>query len=91
MHTEFIAKEELGNCHFTNAASQQEANLAQKLAYGTHLGNAFKGKSIITFNTDSGQRKVETTIWAVTENHIQLKGEALIPINSIISIGFHAS
>lgn len=47
------------------------------------LGNAYKGKTRIIFNTDDGDRVVETTVWATTERSIQLKGGVSIPVRAI--------
>jgi len=47
------------------------------------LGNAYRRKVKIIFSTTDGIKQVETTIWAVTEEKIILKGGRLIPINAI--------
>ena len=47
------------------------------------LGNGYKGKIKIVFNTDQGDKLVETTVWATTEKNIQLKGGVSIPIHAI--------
>lgn len=51
------------------------------------LGNVYKRKVVIKFANRYGQRlSTEATIWAVTENHIMLKGGKIIPIRSIYEV-----
>ena len=47
------------------------------------LGNAYRRKVKIIFSTTDGLRQVETTIWAVTDKKIILKGGRLFPIQSV--------
>ena len=47
------------------------------------LGNNQKRKVKIVFEDDQGLKKVETTVWAVTEKNILLKRGVSIPINRI--------
>jgi len=44
------------------------------------LGNAYRRKVKIIFETTKGLCQVETTIWAVTEKSLILKGGKVIPI-----------
>ena len=52
------------------------------------LGNNRKIKVKILFEDITGLKKVETTIWGVTEKNIILKKGTLIPINRIQEIKF---
>jgi hypothetical protein len=52
------------------------------------LGNEFKGKTNITFETTEGPVSVETTVWSVAGGHLQLKGGTMIPVDSIVDIHF---
>lgn len=47
------------------------------------LGNAYRRKVKIFFETSEGMCQVETTIWASTEKNIILKGGVVIPIHCI--------
>ena len=55
----------------------------KKLDKAKLLGNGYKGKIKIIFNTEEGERMVETTVWATTDSTIQLKGDVSIPIHAI--------
>jgi hypothetical protein len=50
------------------------------------LGNGYKAKSKIVFETTDGLKQVETHIWATTEKFVTLKGGILIPIRCIHSV-----
>jgi len=53
------------------------------------LGNSYKGKVKIIFEDIEGLKKVETTIWGVTEKNILLKTTIIVPIRSIHEIKFY--
>ncbi|MEM8566480.1 MAG: hypothetical protein AAGF85_08455 [Bacteroidota bacterium] len=54
---------------------------------GLSLGNIHKRHVIIQFENTLGMPiEVETTIWAVTQNHIMLKGGKTIPIRCIFNV-----
>ena len=57
-----------------------------KLSYAVRLGNEFKGKTTITFETKQVPKTVETTVWSLGEDYLQLKGGTVIPLNSIIEV-----
>ncbi|MBW1298279.1 hypothetical protein [Aquimarina litoralis] len=50
------------------------------------LGNLEHGKVKIIFADDQGTKKVETTIWGVTEKSVILKQSTVIPLRRIISV-----
>lgn len=83
-----IQKEEIENFLIVPAVEDQSASLAKALEYAVRLGNEYKGKTIITFQSSEGPLTVETTVWSVTEKNIQLKGGIIIPLSSIIMVSF---
>ncbi len=86
-HT-MILKEEIGQYHIIPAAEDQSKHWKQELSYAVRLGNEFKGKTTITFETTEGSRTVQTTVWSLTDHCIVLKGGITIPLNSIIEVHF---
>ena len=87
-----IEKEDLDNLYFpaeeilTDRAAKKERT--QALHRSASLGNLEKHKVHITFADIEGAKEVFTTIWAVTENKVVLKGGRVIPVNRIISVNF---
>ena len=57
-----------------------------KLENATRLGNIEHYKVKIIFGADEGLMMVNTTVWAITNNHVSLKGGITIPINRIYEI-----
>jgi hypothetical protein len=88
MSIELVEKEQIGYLNIVNAKEDRKNELDTKLAEAQRLGNEFKAKATITFNTTIGPKRVETTVWAVTENYVQLKNNIHIPIKSLIDIDF---
>ena len=82
----FIAKEEIAGYQIIPAFVDKSLQWLQQLQYAVRLGNEFKGKTVITFETTRGPRTVETTIWSVTDNYMILKGGTNIPLSSIIDL-----
>ncbi len=83
-----IAKEEIPQYKIVPAFVDNSIQWSKELAYAARLGNEFKGKTSITFETTQGPRSVSTTVWSVTDNYLQLKGGTNIPLNSIIDVHF---
>lgn len=81
-----IEKEQISDYQFTKAPIDQTTHYRMVLKYFERLGNEFKGKCSITFNTHQGERTVVTTIWSVTDDYCQLKGGISIPLSSIIEV-----
>jgi len=53
------------------------------------LGNNYKNKVKMYFKTSDNEIKgVETTIWAVDENYISLKGGISIPTKAVVAVEF---
>ncbi len=90
MQPTIIEKETLSDYHFIdhevlNSADDvkiRKMNLNRALI----LGNAYRRKIKLIFETTDGIKQVETTIWAVTEQNVVLKGGKFIPINTIIKV-----
>jgi len=57
-----------------------------ELKRALYLGNLEREKVRITFRDDSGTKRVETTIWAVTDKSVILKKSTIIPLTRIISV-----
>lgn len=88
MTAELIEKEEIDVSKIIPAETNLSEELSIRLAATQRLGNEFKAKATITFNTNEGPKKVTTTVWSVTEKYIQLKNNIHIPIKCIIDIEF---
>lgn len=88
MNAELIAKEEVTNYNFLDAPKEDVHVQKEKLAGAVRLGNEFKSKAYITFQTDQGPKKIETTVWSVTEKYLQIKNGVLIPLKSLIDIQY---
>lgn len=50
------------------------------------LGNVYHGKCKIVFTDNTETYKVETTVWAATENYVTLKGGTVIPVKCILEV-----
>lgn len=88
MDAELIEKEEVVNFKFLDAPKEEVHVQKEKLLASVRLGNEFKSKAFITFQTDQGPKKIETTVWSVTEKYLQIKNGVLIPLKSLIDIQY---
>ncbi len=88
MPIETVEKEHITYLNIINAKDDLSEELKIKLTAAQRLGNEFKSKAVITFNTTIGPKRVDTTVWAVTEKYIQLKNNIHIPLKSLIDIDF---
>lgn len=86
LQVELINKEEIPALTFSKASEDQSAHYREVLKYFERLGNEFKGKCTISFNTTDGIKMVNTTVWSVTEGYCQLKGGISIPLSSIVEV-----
>jgi len=86
MEAELIQKEEVSQYHLIKAESGNKNVTKEKLERALRLGNEFKSKTVITFQTDDGAKKIETTVWSVTDEFIQIKGGVALPLYSLIDI-----
>ena len=57
-----------------------------ELRRAMYLGNLEREKVKITFKDDCGTKRVETTIWAVTDKSVILKKSTIIPLTRIVSV-----
>ena len=83
-----IAKEEIPLYHIVPAFVDRSDYWTEQLQYATRLGNEFKGKTSITFETKEGPKTVTTTVWSVTDRFLQLKGGMTIPLHSVIEVDY---
>lgn len=91
MKAQLIEKEQLSKIQFAGDLSLnpiQKSELMLKLKKSEALGNGFKNKCKIYFNALTGLKVVETTIWMVSNEYINLKGGQTIPVDSIYDIEF---
>jgi len=85
---ELITKESIELNQIISADYNQSEILRDKLNSAQRLGNEFKAKAHITFNTKQGPKTVNTTVWSVTEKYLQLKSGVHIPLSSLIDIDY---
>ena len=85
-------KEDISNLHFPGNEvlldPEDITSRAIDLTYATKLGNLDRYKVKIIFQDDQVIRRVETTIWAVTEKMVVLKRGVLIPICRVHEVRF---
>lgn len=89
-NTKLIEKEDIANFSFPSEEVLHETELKDlrknNIVKGMKLGNLFKNKVHIIFEDSECLKRVETTIWGVTEKSLILKTNLFIPINRIHSI-----
>lgn len=92
-NSNLIEKENIKDLAFGNKDVLRDEQLVKqrvrKLKRAAQLGNNYKTKSKILFRSLEGIYKVETTVWATTENYVSLKGGVLIPIHCIKGVDFY--
>lgn len=88
MTSQLINKEEIPQYSIIKAVVDRTMEWTEKLTYATRLGNEFKAKTTISFQTTDGIKTVETTVWSATEKYISLKGGITIPLTSITDLQF---
>ena len=88
MKAELIAKEQVQDYKFLDAPKDEVSLEANKSNGAVRLGNEFKSKAYITFQTDQGPKKIETTVWSVTDKYLQIKNGVLIPLKSLMDIQY---
>ena len=88
MPIEIVEKEHISYLNIIPSTEDHTEELKTKHADAQRLGNEFKSKAVITFNTTIGPKRVETTVWSVTEKYLQLKNNIHIPLKSLIDIDF---
>lgn len=83
-----IEKEDIVNHKILAAETNRAEELRGKLIDAQRLGNEFKSKASIVFNTEDGLLRIETTVWSVTDKYVQIKSGVLIPLASVIQVDF---
>lgn len=83
-----IEKEDIVNHKILAAEVNKSEELRSKLVDAQRLGNEFKSKATIAFNTIDGPLRVETTVWSVTDKYVQIKSGVLIPLAAIMEVVF---
>ncbi|MGV3630163.1 MAG: hypothetical protein ACO1O6_03105 [Bacteroidota bacterium] len=82
-----INKEEISNLHFPKEeilkSETQIKTRDEEIHRAIALGNLEHQKVNIYFSDNQGKKRVETTIWAVTDHAIVLKQNTVLPINRI--------
>jgi hypothetical protein len=90
MHPVSIEKELISLQPFINrevlSDVQAITERRNKLARAVVLGNLYKVKSRICFETQEGSKVIETTIWSVTNNYVIIKGGQVIPVRCITGV-----
>jgi hypothetical protein len=90
MKIQEISKEQIPQLVFPKIDVLQNINdkkeRQMKLQQAVQLGNGEKQKAKIIFKNVSGFGFVYTTVWFVSDFHIQLKAGVLMPIASIIDV-----
>ena len=86
-----VEKEEIAFLKFPSKSiklrtGEEQKELLKKLHDAEKIGNLFHNKIEIIFQDEEGLKEVNTTIWAVGEDHILLKKGVFIPVNRIVSI-----
>ncbi|WP_039054055.1 hypothetical protein, partial [Sphingobacterium sp. T2] len=61
-----IDKEDIVNHKIIAAEVDRTEELKGKLMDAQRLGNEFKSKTTIVFNSEDGPLRVETTVWSAT-------------------------
>lgn len=85
--TQRVAKENIALLSFKNViVEDQDPKIIEKLNFAMRAGNGNHVKYKIDFQSSSGTKTVETTVWAVGEKYVCLKGGVWIPIANIRSI-----
>lgn len=88
----FIQKEIVPYLHFPKEdvlkSDDEKKQRQQKLNKATAVGNLNHTKVAILFEDIHGLKRVETTIWATTEESIVLKKGSTIPIHRIVDVEF---
>jgi len=83
-----IEKEDVDKFRIIPAEIDNSSQFYLKLQNALRLGNEFKSKTTIVFNTEDGPKRIETTVWSLTDRYIQIKHGILIPLKSLIEIAY---
>jgi len=90
METIAVKKEELKNYHFINHEVLLHPDKIKErrhlLEESMKLGNDYKNKVRLICLTTDGAIEVHTTVWAVTDTHVELKSGTDIPVHCILEV-----
>ncbi len=93
MNAKHVTKEELKNYHFVHhdvlTTREEKSERDFHLNEATRLGNDYKAKVQLVLETTDGAIVVETTVWAHTDNHVELKAGVDIPVQAIREVIFY--
>jgi len=64
----------------------EKINRFVELHRALYLGNLEREKVRIVFSDNESLKRVETTIWAVTDKSVILKRSTIIPLERIVSV-----
>ncbi len=85
-----IEKEQIRNFKFPKnevlLLKRDQNSRCQALKRAMSLGNLERQKVNILFVDNSGFKKVETTVWGVTDSSVILKQSTVIPLKRILSV-----
>ncbi|MBL4652495.1 MAG: hypothetical protein JKY53_06460 [Flavobacteriales bacterium] len=90
--TRFIEKEHISELDFPAAdvldSAEKRIFRLKSLHSACEYGNIAQHKVEILFEDETGKKKVETTLWEVTNDAIFLKHNVTIPVNRIWNVRF---
>lgn len=85
-----IPKEEVTTLKFVSydvlKTEEERKERFQKLEKAMLLGNGYKAKVKITFETSEGARKIETTVWEASDDQLMIKSDVMIPIHAVLDV-----
>lgn len=81
-----IPKEYVVYARFKQSDYLPNKELIAKLYRAMRLGNGWLQKVGIYFDTHSGPRKIETTVWSASDKYISIKGGVTIPVSCIFRV-----
>lgn len=89
-----VEKEMIPSFHFCRQDVLESTEAQKKRMWDLNrasvLGNGYRGKVEITFKTAEGElKRVDTTVWAVDDKYMSLKGGCCIPISSVVNVEFY--
>ena len=70
------------------AGRSDQINRRLELNRALSLGNLEQQKVKIVFVDQEGYKRVETTVWGVTDKSVILKKSTLIPLQRIVSVAW---
>lgn len=86
LEIELINKEDLPNYKLVKAPVEITKEMTNRLRNALRLGNEFKTKCTMVLQTTKGPKKIETTIWSLTEGYLQIKSGLIIPLVCLLDV-----